>query len=194
MTAKPWACPSRQRLDRIGLVLGILGLSMAACAGLWDGQLVVQRHEPEAQSVPFRLGLRLAAPDRWAPGELVQFHARDLAPYYPAGTAMTKIVTAVPGDRLRLEHRTFAVNGARVGVARDTDAAGRPAPLYVPHPGPDGACPIAGTTPSPPPLAIECTLPAGTLFVLGAHERSFDSRYWGLVTDAEVMGRVVPLL
>jgi conjugal transfer pilin signal peptidase TrbI len=107
---------------------------------------------------------------------------------------MTKIVAAVPGDRLRLDHRTFAVNGVPVGVARNTDAAGRPAPLYVPHPGPDGACPIAGTTPSLPPLTTECTLPPGTLFVLGTHGRSFDSRYWGLVTDAEVMGRVVPLL
>jgi type IV secretory pathway protease TraF len=194
MTAERWAWPSRRRLDRLGFVIGLLGLTAAACAGLWDGRLVVQRHGSEAQSVPFRLGLRLAASDLWVPGELVQFHARDLAPYYPAGTAMTKIVAAVPGDRLRLEHRTFSVNGVPVGVARDTDAAGRPAPLYAPHPGPDGACSIAGTTPSPLPVTTECTLPAGTLFVLGTHARSFDGRYWGLVTDAEVMGRVVPIL
>ncbi len=194
MRAERWVWPGRERLDRLGLIIGLLGLTAAGLAGLCAGRLVVQRHAPLSRSVPFRLGLRLAAPRVWDPGALVQFHTRDLAPYYPAGTAMTKIVAAVPGDRLRLEHRRFSVNGVLVGVARDTDAAGRPAPLYVPRVGPDGACSIAGTTPPAPAVATECTLPPGTLFVLGTHARSFDSRYWGLVTDAEVMGRVVPLL
>jgi type IV secretory pathway protease TraF len=30
--------------------------------------------------------------------------------------------------------------------------------------------------------------------VFGVHERSFDSRYFGIVTAAEVIGRVLPLL
>jgi type IV secretory pathway protease TraF len=36
-------------------------------------------------------------------------------------------------------------------------------------------------------------VPEGALFVLGTHERSFDSRYWGYVEAPEVTGRVLAL-
>lgn len=182
--------PSRAVLNRVGIPLGCLGLVLSVLALLFPGRVIVQaRHE---QSISFRLGLRFPAPAQWHAGELVEFITRDLSPYYPPGTVFTKIVAAIPGDHLRLDGRIFSVNGVIVGTARTTDSQGRPAPRYIPLPGPDGQC-AGATGTSALRTSVECTLPHGTLFVLGTHERSFDSRYWGLVESSEVTGRVVPL-
>jgi len=184
-------CATLRRVDRVGLLIGLAGFAVAALVLVSPVHLVVQGF-PE-HSIPFRLALGLPPPVAWRPGMLVQFHVRDLRPYYPAGTVFTKIVAAVPGDRLRLEGRTFRVNGAVIGTARATDSKGRPAWLYIPAPGPDGSCPVT----SPRSLVaatVECTILPGHLFVLGVHDRSFDSRYFGIVTAVEVIGRVLPLL
>lgn len=182
--------PSRAVLNRVGIPLGCLGLVLSVLALLSPGRVIVQARSE--QSIRFRLGLRFPAPAQWHAGELVEFRTRDLTPYYPAGTVFTKIVAAIPGDHLRLDGRIFSINGVVLGTARTRDSQDRPAPLYVPIPGPDGHC-VGATGPSAPHPRVECTLPHGTLFVLGTHERSFDSRYWGLVESAEVTGRVVPL-
>jgi type IV secretory pathway protease TraF len=184
-----WA--TLKRVDRVGILVGLAGFAVAALVLVSPVHLVFQGL-PE-HSIPFRVALGLPPPATWRPGMLVQFHVRNLRPYYPAGTVFTKIVAAVPGDRLRLEGRTFRVNGAVIGTARTTDSKGRPAWLYVPEPGPDGSCPV--TSPRTGAAAtVECTIPPGRLFVFGVHERSFDSRYFGIVTAAEVIGRVLPLL
>jgi conjugal transfer pilin signal peptidase TrbI len=180
---------SRTRFwNRLGLVVGVTGTLLAGLSWLSPVHLVIQARSE--QSVPFRLGRTAPIPATWAHGEYVQFRTRDLRPYYPAGTPFTKIVGGVPGDRLTVDGRTFFINDTLLATARTTDRMGRPAWLYHPVPGPDGLCrppetPATGRT--------TCTLPPGTLFVFGTHERSFDSRYWGPVVAAEVMSRVIPL-
>ncbi len=182
---------SRLRLvDRAGILVGIAGFALALTALVSPVHLAFQGL-PE-HSIPFRVALGLPSPSTWHAGMLVSFRVRDLRPYYPAGTVFTKIVAAVPGDRLRLEGRTFFVNGTAIGTARATDSEGHPAWLYVPAPAPDGRCPVV-SGPGIAAATAECTIPRGSLFVLGAHPKSFDSRYWGTVTTSEIIGRVLPL-
>lgn len=180
----------RDRVNRVGALVGCCGFALAALTWLCPARLIVQGR-PE-HSIPFHVALRLNTPRAWERGQLVQFRVRDLRPYYPAGTMFTKLVAGLPKDRLQLDGRTFRVNGAVVGRALETDAQGRPARLYVPARTPEGFCSSDTREPTDSAWA-DCLLPSGTLFVLGVHERSFDSRYWGLVHLAEVTGRVVPL-
>jgi len=160
-------------------------------ATLLPGRLVLQARSP--QSVPFTAGVALPPPPAWKPGDLVQFRTRDLRPYYPAGTIFAKRVAGRGGDRLTRLGRDFYVNGRYAASAVATDSRGRPAPLFTP-----------ASTPAPlcqhPPLFLRACrepllprIPDGHLFVLGTHERSYDSRYWGLVDPGEIIGRVATL-
>ncbi len=181
--------PSRRTVNRAGVIFGTFTLLLSALMLLCPGRLVLQARSEH--SVPFTIGLRLAAPPAWSLGQLVQFRSRDLAPYYPRGLAFTKAVAALPGDCLaRLDH-TFYVNDHAVGTALSTDSLGRPAPLYDPLEPGATPCQMTVTTATGSRLLPGAVIPADALFVLGAHERSFDSRYWGLVRAPEVIGRVV---
>jgi type IV secretory pathway protease TraF len=189
MAASMWW--TRERINRLGVIVGCCGFAFAALAWLCPARVILQGRP--VHSVQFHLAIRLKAPAVWERGQLVEFAVRDLHPYYPADTPFTKVVTGVEGDRLQLDGRVFRINGTVIGTALTTDSQGQPAWLYAPHRLPDGSCSIETRLPTGLGSA-DCVLPAGTLFVLGVHERSFDSRYIGLVQAAEVKGRVVPLL
>jgi type IV secretory pathway protease TraF len=187
--------PSRPTVNRLGWILGLLGAVAAIVVTVNPGRLVLQARTDH--SVPFRLGLRIASPTAWRPGDLVQFRTRDLQPYYPPASLFTKAVAAGPGDRLFMLGRDFYVNGVFVGSARETDAQGRAAPLFAPPPAPPLQCPLVPSwvpVCDAPATIHDCIVPAGALFVLGSHLRSFDSRYWGFVHHSEILGRVLALL
>jgi signal peptidase I len=175
-------------------VLTALGLGVALFGFLFPGFLVVQAKH--TQSVPFTLAFALSQTSSWRQGDLVQFLTPDLPPYFPAGSRFVKTVAAVPGDRLTRLGRDFYVNGHYLTTARPTDSKGRPAPLFSlpPAPIPMSVLPSIGAIreavcrPVLRPL-----IPSDALFVLGAHERSYDSRYWGLVPLPRVTGRVVTI-
>ncbi|MCI0457054.1 MAG: S26 family signal peptidase [Gemmataceae bacterium] len=159
---------------------------------LLPGRLVLQARSP--QSVTFTIGVRLAPPADWQPGDLVAFRTPDLRPYYPAGTSFTKAVAGVPGDRVIRLGRDFYVNGRYADTARATDSYGRPAQLFTP---PARHQPLCHQPPVAQRSCREMTaplVPDAALFVLGSHERSYDGRYWGYVNSTEVLGRVVALL
>lgn len=172
-------------------ILAAAGLTLAIAAILLPHRIILQGRS--VHSVHFTLGFQVAAPPHWQPGDLVEFRTRDLRPYYPAGTLFTKAVAAVPGDRLARLGRDFYVNGRYVATARETDSQGRPTIVFTPPLIPvsvstglawNGLC----------REALAGRVPDGALFVLGTHERSFDSRYWGLVGPEEIVGRVLALL
>lgn len=176
--------------ERCLRILAATGLILALAAIFLPHRVILQGRS--VHSVPFTVGFQVAAPAHWRPGDLVEFRTRDLRPYYPAGTLFTKAVTAVPGDRLTRLGRDFYVNGRYVASGRETDSQGRPAYLFTPPPIP---VPLSTSLAWPGICreALASRVPNGALFVLGAHERSFDSRYWGLVSPEEIMGRVVAL-
>ncbi len=177
--------------SRILYGLAWAGFALAIVAWIFPASLVVQAKQ--IQSVPLTLGVTLRQPLTWQHGNLVRFLTPDLSPYYPADSLLLKEVAAVPGDRLIRLGRDFYVNGHYVATARSTDSRGRPAPLYTP---PHIAIAQSIAPPFGEPVCREVTatqVPPRTLFVLGSHERSYDSRYWGVVPLSQVTARVVKI-
>lgn len=91
--------------------------------------------------------------------------------YLPKSAYLIKIVAAVTGDRVcRFAGRVF-VRGILVTRALGRDRLGRSMPSWR-------GCRHLG---------------AGDLFLLALDPHSFDSRYFGIVPEAQVVGRAVPL-
>jgi len=114
------------------------------------------------------------------------------APQDPAQTYVKRVV-AVPGDRIRLRDKQLLRNGARVeepwvthatsytDAYRDSFPEGAPPPMIYPRAEAMLAQNVRGG---------ELVVPEGQLFVLGdSRDNSFDSRYFGLVPWANVIGR-----
>jgi signal peptidase I len=133
---------------------------------------------------------------RWATparGEVVVF----FAPH--DGTRMVKRVAGVPGDTVELRDEVLVVNGRPVKYGPPDLAA-----LRDPSPARRAGHAFATETPaggSPHPLMLTpgsparrtfgpVVVPPGKYLMLGDNrDNSLDSRYWGLVDEADVVGR-----
>ena len=91
--------------------------------------------------------------------------------YLPKSAYLIKFVLAVAGDQVcRLGDRIF-VRGVLAARALTRDSLGRPMPSW------QGCRRLA----------------SGDLFLLADNQQSFDSRYFGVVSASDVVGRAVPL-
>lgn len=91
--------------------------------------------------------------------------------YLPAGVPLIKRIAAVAGDDVCAFDGAIIVNGEIVARQRKVDRAGRSLPRWN-----------------------ECReLVQGEFFLLGGAPDSFDSRYFGPVSTAQVIGRLAPL-
>jgi conjugal transfer pilin signal peptidase TrbI len=132
-------------------------------------------------------------------GELISFKSSGIQ-NFADGITFTKIITGLPGDRIRREifseeerqKNTFHFEkkgepvtlrlqgrihlhrkGERDPVTYDvieTDSLGRSLPMVE-----------------------EMVIPEGRYFVTGTEDRTFDSRYWGLIHEEQVIGQAFPL-
>ena len=94
----------------------------------------------------------------------------------PGGTKpIGKLVAALAGDRLELAPAGMKVNGQQLSSTATSavDSEGRPLPRQ-----PTGVRRVA----------------AGEVWLLSAHPRSFDSRYFGPIGAAQVLGTMTPLI
>ena len=87
---------------------------------------------------------------------------------------MVKKLICLPGDVLTVDRnsRKFYCNGSFIGTAKQTTRKGEPAPLFIWN----GA------------------IPEGKYFVMGIHPDSYDSRYYGFVSQERIIGKAYPLL
>jgi len=129
-------------------------------------------------SVPVGLYVRaIAAPAE--PGHLVAFRtppgaAAYVAAYLPFHDAhpLLKPVLAVAGDRVCLENAGYTLNGTWFAPTATHDPHGRPMPVWR-------GC---------------RRLAAGELFVFSSRTRwSFDSRHYGPIDRADLLGVYLPL-
>lgn len=86
---------------------------------------------------------------------------------------LLKWVAGVGGDRLTIKNRKVSINGHVVATGLD---------LLDPE--------------RADPLAFERDeiIPAGSLFVIGTHPHSFDSRYWGYLNVRQVQGKAFKVM
>lgn len=93
------------------------------------------------------------------------------------GVAVIKEVAGVPGDRIAVDENGVRVNGTHRGVLLHAAEGGK---LWA-----------MGRRVSD--YLRNEPVPAGHLWMMGTNERSYDSRYWGYITDEQVIGRAIPL-
>ena len=128
-------------------------------------------------SVP--VGLYRLAPGTPVRGDLVLVRLpeplRDLAAergYLPPSVPLIKHLAAEVDDSVCADGEAVSINGRRVVQRRAKDRSGRPLPAW------------AGCQ----------TLPRGSVFLLGDDTpASFDSRYFGPIPEAAIVGRLVPI-
>ncbi|GEQ99205.1 conjugal transfer protein TraF [Iodidimonas gelatinilytica] len=151
---------------RIALT-GMLVLVLAAVGVHWlRGHVRLAWNETESLPQSVFLVLLGTQPDR---GDYVLFDPpQAVNSHYP----FVKQVAGLPGDAIRVEGRAVWVDGRPVGVAKTMSRRGE-----LLHPIAPGI------------------IPPGFIFVHANHRDSYDSRYQslGLVPDARVIGRAVPL-
>ena len=147
---------------------------LASCLlGSWlPGQLTVAT----SASLDHRVFLLRPVPAQIETGDYLVFRHRDLAQVRQGLGAnrerMIKRVGCRPGEWLQVDAELrFSCNGRPLGQALATDSQGRPLPRFT-HNGP---------------------VPAGQLFLVGTHPRSYDSRYFGFVDAHEILHQALPL-
>jgi conjugal transfer pilin signal peptidase TrbI len=101
-------------------------------------------------------------------GGLIAFRGQGLAPIFPDDTQMVKILVGLPGDLVEVLPARTTVNGVEVasGLAL-AERLGQPASAF----------------------ARAFIIPAGHYFAVGRSADSFDSRYFGLIRDEQVLGQ-----
>ncbi|CAM5561297.1 hypothetical protein ECAE60S_04547 [Eoetvoesiella caeni] len=102
------------------------------------------------------------------------FRAKGLQPLFPNGTQMVKYLRGMPGDTIEVtpEHKVL-INGTQAGNGLFlTRELHQPAEKFI----------------------GKAALKTNNYWFMGLSDRSFDSRYWGVVKDEQIIGRAYPLL
>ncbi len=134
-----------------------------------EGQRVVISHWDRLLA-SFRTGVAHAAGEQTTVTAYVRGQVVVLYPNAShEGTPLIKRVIGIPGDRLTLAHDQVSVNGMPLSEP------------YV-HGAPTGCAQYCGTL----------TLGPGQYFVMGDNRtQSYDSRYFGPVNEADIIGHVI---
>lgn len=106
-------------------------------------------------------------------GKLFAFTSKGLSPIYEDGTRMLKYLKGLPGDEVEISGEQVSINGDYVtyGLSLAEDKLGLPKSKFQ----------------------GKKILPVNQYWFLGTSHKSFDSRYWGGVTNDQIIGRAYPL-
>jgi len=105
-------------------------------------------------------------------GNLYAFGAKNMRPFYADGTRMVKILKGGQGDHIRIEEDDSLV---RIQVNGNTEGVGL---LHAQQLGRVIA-----------DFLGERTLGENELWLMGESPSSFDSRYWGVASTDQIIGR-----
>lgn len=105
-------------------------------------------------------------------GEYLAFSTKNKMGHGFDGQVIVKLVGAVPGDRLTIKNDTAYVNGILIGGMDLVRRLGK----------------------SPNGFDRDVVVPQGNYLLLGTQPKSYDGRYWGFVEDAEIIGKVHPVI
>ena len=164
---RPW-----WRLNRREQAVAIVFLAFIL-AGAWlPGRITVAT----SGSLDHRVFFLLPAPTKVELGDYLVFRHQGLSQVQQGLRAdhdqMIKQVGCLPGEQLTTdEAHLFTCNGRPLGQALEADNKGQPLPLF----------------------SFNGTVPAGKLFMVGSHPRSYDSKYFGFIDEHEIRHQALPL-
>jgi signal peptidase I len=116
---------------------------------------------------------------------------------------LVKRIVGVPGDRLEFRGRRLLLNGEEAAYSpagKDDSPSARAAgagAAVVQRERVAGYEHLVSALPSPPPYPDfgPVTVPPGKYFLVGdSRDTSFDSRFWGFVDEARIVGRAVAVV
>ena len=84
---------------------------------------------------------------------------------------LLKMVGCAPGQTLKVANSEYYCDEAYLGHALANDSKGKPLPQFI----------------------FNGPVPAGSLFMVGSHQRSYDSRYFGLINADSVLKKAYPI-
>lgn len=159
--------------------------------------------EQHERCLPYSVWLihKGVAPKR---GDYVSFRIRSV-PYRKDGEMWAKVLTGVEGDRLEVRKVLDQDRRRLPGLYRET-VYRNGMPITVDIQGyvlifksgslsPESFRALAHDTHNHPmPIAASQVIPHGKYFVTTPNQRSYDSRYWGLVDEKDIVGKATPLI
>jgi len=110
-------------------------------------------------------------------GDYLAFVSRQMKPFYTDGTPVVKFVAGVPGDHVEVNAEGVRVNGQRRGALLHLQEGER----------------LWRMGRRLADVERDEVIPAGRVWMMGTHPRSYDSRYWGYISNEQVIGRAIPL-
>ncbi|NEV60340.1 signal peptidase I [Thiorhodococcus minor] len=111
-------------------------------------------------------------PEDITQGDLVAFRAQGLAPWFRDGQLLIKHAAGVPGDWVTVDPQHTWINGMRMA---------------------DGLALAATLKRDPATFLRHERVPVEHFWMLGETADSFDSRYWGFLPQAQVVGKAYAL-
>ncbi len=131
-------------------------------------------------------------------GELISFKSSGIQ-NFADGITFTKIITGLPGDRIKRQNYS---EEERQKHTLHIEKNGEPVTLRL-----QGRVHLHRKGERDPvtydviekdslgrslPMIEEMVIPEGKYFVTGTEDRTFDSRYWGLINEQQVIGQAFP--
>lgn len=130
-------------------------------------------------SIPLGVYYKIEYDGKLQTGDIVVFTPPEKAKkiayergYISEGTPMMKYVVAVEGDEFLIDGSDFFAAEKYYGHVAAEDSAGRELYPYSNH---------------------MFTVNKGEFIAAGTHPRSFDSRYWGPVSENNILAKAVPI-
>ncbi|MFZ2449249.1 MAG: signal peptidase I [Methylovulum miyakonense] len=161
---KPKASPVRFLLRAMPILIGVLAIEYTIGQRfLIGGDDQVDRCLP-GKSIYI---IDTANKDIWR-GDLIAFRAERMAPYFKDGQVVVKIAAGVTGDHVKVDSLQTTINGSVII---------------------EGLPLIGKLKQSSSTFKRDETIPPASYWVTGKTPNSFDSRYWGVVYDHQVIGR-----
>lgn len=152
---------------KMGLLAARLGILAGMVAGIW----YVGDHIDWVRGESIPVTIAWISPGPIHGGDYVLFEAQSPVINNGERAHLTKQVACVEGQTVNFDGEIFTCDGRELGGVIRSTSDGRPVV----------------------PTDFKGVIPAGKVFVMGSHPRSFDSRYLGLIEVAQAT-RVEPLL
>ena len=174
--ARNWLCHSRGEgriLRRKDLVSAAVALSVVLL-GLWLPSHLLVSTSPSLDHRVF-LGRALDSQQEKRRGQYLVFSHSDGGHIHQGlhqgNDLLIKQVGCLPGEKLTIQNGQVSCQGIPLGEQLETDGQGRKLPRF----------------------AYDGIIQPGKYFMIGSHERSYDSRYFGFIDEQQFRYQALPL-